>query len=123
MALVFKNDVEKRWDVIVGHVHDLVARAAVPAGRKDSLPGARTSAHACSSGWSVIAYASRALDAELARYPQLEQRERALATELVYGSLRTRRVLESRLGRHAPEGSTGSTPGSRRTFCWPPTRS
>jgi regulator of sigma E protease len=24
MALVFKNDVEKRWDVIVGHVHDLV---------------------------------------------------------------------------------------------------
>jgi regulator of sigma E protease len=24
MALVFKNDVEKRWDVIVGHLHDLV---------------------------------------------------------------------------------------------------
>lgn len=50
------------------------------------------------------AYASRALDAELSRYPQLEPRERALATELVYGSLRTRTALEARLAARAPRG-------------------
>jgi len=47
------------------------------------------------------AFASAALDAEIVRSPQLEARDRALATELAYGSLRVRRWLESRLQRHA----------------------
>ena len=50
------------------------------------------------------AYAVAALDAELGRYPQLDIRERALATELVYGCLRSRVVLLDRLRRHASRG-------------------
>src|SRR5581483_8920487 len=44
------------------------------------------------------------LDAELQRAPQLDPRDRALATEIVYGALRTLRALESRLAAHAPRG-------------------
>lgn len=47
------------------------------------------------------AFASAALDAELARAVELGSRDRALATELVYGSLRTRAALEARIARLA----------------------
>ena len=47
------------------------------------------------------AFASAALDAEIARSPQLGPRDRALATELAYGSLRVQRWLEMRISRHA----------------------
>jgi 16S rRNA (cytosine967-C5)-methyltransferase len=50
------------------------------------------------------AYAAAALASELDRHPQLDPRERALATELVYGVLRTRGALLRRLERHAPRG-------------------
>jgi 16S rRNA (cytosine967-C5)-methyltransferase len=50
------------------------------------------------------AFAAAALDAELRRHPQLDGRERALATELVYGTLRTEPVLRARLAVHAPRG-------------------
>ncbi|HTQ02833.1 MAG TPA: transcription antitermination factor NusB [Polyangiaceae bacterium] len=50
------------------------------------------------------AYAAAALDAELDRHPQLDPRDRALLSELVYGVLRTRRALERRLLAHAPRG-------------------
>lgn len=50
------------------------------------------------------AYVSAALDAELRRHPQLDQRERALATELSYGTLRAEPALRSRLFVHAPRG-------------------
>lgn len=50
------------------------------------------------------AFAAAALDAELRRHPQLDARERALATELVYGTLRTEPVLRARLFQHAPKG-------------------
>lgn len=53
------------------------------------------------------AFASAALDAELARAVQLEPRDRALATELVYGTLRLRGFLEGRIARHAPRGIGG----------------
>jgi 16S rRNA (cytosine967-C5)-methyltransferase len=77
----------------------------VARGTNASLPGARdVAARVLERVERDGAYASRALDAELGRYPQIEPRERALATELVYGSLRTRRVLESRLGPLAPRG-------------------
>jgi 16S rRNA (cytosine967-C5)-methyltransferase len=47
------------------------------------------------------AFAAAALDAEIARSPQLGGRDRALCTELTYGSLRVRRWLEERIMRHA----------------------
>jgi 16S rRNA (cytosine967-C5)-methyltransferase len=50
------------------------------------------------------AYAAAALDAELDRHPQLDPRDRALLSELVYGVLRTRGALERRLLEHAPRG-------------------
>ncbi|HYP87302.1 MAG TPA: transcription antitermination factor NusB, partial [Polyangiaceae bacterium] len=45
-----------------------------------------------------------ALDAELRRHPQLDGRERALATELAYGTMRTEPALRARLLAHAPRG-------------------
>jgi 16S rRNA (cytosine967-C5)-methyltransferase len=50
------------------------------------------------------AYAAAALDAELDRHPQLDPRDRALLSELVYGVLRTEQALETRLVAHAPRG-------------------
>ncbi len=50
------------------------------------------------------AFAAAALDAELSRHVQLGARDRALATELLYGVLRLRPWLESRLAVHAPRG-------------------
>lgn len=50
------------------------------------------------------AYVSAALDAELRRNAQLEARERALATELSYGTLRCEPALRARLLVHAPRG-------------------
>ncbi len=50
------------------------------------------------------AYVAAALDAELRRHPQLDSRERALATELAYGTMRTEPALRTRLYVHAPRG-------------------
>jgi 16S rRNA (cytosine967-C5)-methyltransferase len=50
------------------------------------------------------AYVAAALDAELRRHPQLDARERALATELSYGTMRTEPALRARLFAHAPRG-------------------
>jgi 16S rRNA (cytosine967-C5)-methyltransferase len=50
------------------------------------------------------AFVAAALDAELRRHPQLDARERALATELSYGTLRTEPALRARLLVHAPRG-------------------
>lgn len=50
------------------------------------------------------AYAAAALNAELARHPQLDPRERGLATELTYGTLRTQKVLSERLLPLIPRG-------------------
>src|SRR5690606_40693729 len=47
------------------------------------------------------AFAAAALDAELGRHPQLDPRDAALATELVYGVLRSLRVIEARIAAHA----------------------
>lgn len=44
------------------------------------------------------AFAAAALDAEIARHPQLDRRDAGLATELVYGVLRTYGYLERELG-------------------------
>lgn len=50
------------------------------------------------------AYAAAALDAELERNVQLDVRDRALATELAYGTLRLLGWLEKRVARHATKG-------------------
>jgi len=50
------------------------------------------------------AFVAATLDAELRRHPQLDPRERALATELSYGTLRTEAALRARLFVHAPRG-------------------
>jgi 16S rRNA (cytosine967-C5)-methyltransferase len=50
------------------------------------------------------AYAAAALSAELDRATSLSERDRALATELLYGTLRVRTALEARLAPLAPRG-------------------
>ncbi len=50
------------------------------------------------------AYAAAALSAELERATALSERDRALATELCYGTLRLRTALEARLAPLAPRG-------------------
>ena len=50
------------------------------------------------------AFVAAALDAELRRHPQLDGRERGLATELAYGTMRTEPALRARLLVHAPRG-------------------
>lgn len=62
------------------------------------------------------AFAAAVLDAELDRNVQLDARERALATELVYGSLRLHRWLEERLAHHAPRGLSSLDPLVRATL-------
>jgi 16S rRNA (cytosine967-C5)-methyltransferase len=59
------------------------------------------------------AFAAAALDAELSRAVQLEARDRALATELAYGTLRVRPWLEARIARHAKRGTKGLPPMAR----------
>lgn len=51
------------------------------------------------------AFAAAALEAELARAADLEARDRALATELVYGTLRVSPWLEAQIAPHAPRGT------------------
>ncbi|MHB8709578.1 MAG: 16S rRNA (cytosine(967)-C(5))-methyltransferase RsmB [Desulfuromonadales bacterium] len=48
-------------------------------------------------------YADRTLDAALQRYPQLDPRDRGLATELVYGVLRQQGRLDYALGRFSKQ--------------------
>lgn len=50
------------------------------------------------------AFAAAVLSAALDAAPQLDARDRAFATELTYGTLRSARFLEGRLGKHAPRG-------------------
>jgi 16S rRNA (cytosine967-C5)-methyltransferase len=70
-------------------------------------PNARSiSAHVLDRVFGEDAYAAAVLDAALERYPELDPRERALATELSYGALRTASYLESRLSKHAPKGTS-----------------
>ncbi|MDO9017064.1 MAG: transcription antitermination factor NusB [Deltaproteobacteria bacterium] len=51
------------------------------------------------------AFAAAALDAAIARTPALGARDRGLATELVYGALRTLPVLDAELARFAKNGA------------------
>ena len=59
------------------------------------------------------AYASRALDAALGRAGALDAREAALATELVYGTLRRALALDLALARHARRPLAELDPAAR----------
>ncbi len=59
------------------------------------------------------AFAAAALDTELARAVQLAPRDRALATELAYGTLRVRPWLGERISKHAKRGIAGLDPRAR----------
>ncbi len=52
-------------------------------------------------------YAAAVLSQELSSHPQLSARDRGLATELVYGTLRAHRWLEGRLQQLSPRGVQG----------------
>jgi 16S rRNA (cytosine967-C5)-methyltransferase len=58
------------------------------------------------------AYSNRVLPAALAR-SQLDERDRALATELAYGTLRHAPALDAALERHAARSVARMTPGAR----------
>ena len=51
------------------------------------------------------AFAAAALEAELGRAADLDARDRGLATELVYGTLRVAPWLEAQIAPHAPRGT------------------
>jgi 16S rRNA (cytosine967-C5)-methyltransferase len=51
------------------------------------------------------AFAAAALEAELARAADLDARDRGLATELVYGTLRVAPWLDTQIAAHAPRGT------------------
>jgi 16S rRNA (cytosine967-C5)-methyltransferase len=51
------------------------------------------------------AFAAAALESELTRAADLDARDRALATELVYGTLRVAPWLEAQIAQHAPRGT------------------
>jgi 16S rRNA (cytosine967-C5)-methyltransferase len=66
------------------------------------------------------AYASRALDAELAR-ARLDERDAALATEIVYGALRVLPELDRKIGVHlrrAPDALDGVLRAALRAGCY-----
>jgi len=54
--------------------------------------------------WGSDAFAAAALDAELGRHPEMDVRDGKLATELVYGVLRTEGALRARLASFTPKG-------------------
>ncbi len=62
---------------------------------------------------SDAAYAAAALDAEIERAVELDPRDKGLATELVYGSLRVLPWLTARIERHAAKGIGKLEPHSR----------
>ncbi len=59
------------------------------------------------------AFAAAALEAELGRAVQLDARDRGLATELVYGTLRVTPWLDTQLARFAPRGTAKLDPHVR----------
>ncbi|HKQ68421.1 MAG TPA: transcription antitermination factor NusB [Polyangiaceae bacterium] len=68
-------------------------------------PNARSiAAHVIERVLREKAFAAAVLDAALERYPELDPREKGLATELAYGALRTAPYLETRLSNHATRG-------------------
>lgn len=63
------------------------------------------------------AFAAAALESELSRAVQIDARDRALATELVYGTLRTLPWLEDEVGRHAARGAGSMDPRTKVELC------
>jgi 16S rRNA (cytosine967-C5)-methyltransferase len=82
------------------------AGTSSPPKRKSSSvrPGAReVAATVLTRVWNDAAWAAPTLDAELGRAAGLDPRDARLATELVYGVLRTQRRLEREIARFTPD--------------------
>src|SRR5687768_5152311 len=81
------------------------ASAALPGHRNMPIrvePSARSiAAHVVERVEREGAFAAAVLDTAVERFPELDLRERALATELAYGALRTAPYLERRLADYA----------------------
>ena len=106
IGIAFKNDVERRWDVILAQIKELLFRLmGERKGQSAVAPTARrVAARVLERVLRDKALAAAALDAELERAAQLQPRDKGLATELTYGTLRVRPLLEQRLARHATRG-------------------
>ncbi len=76
-------------------------------------PAREVAARVLERVWSDDAFASAALDAEIKRRPQFDGRDRALATELVYGVLRTEGALTARIAKLAARKGWSTDPRVR----------
>ncbi len=63
--------------------------------------------------WTADAFAAAALDAEIGRHVAMDARDAALATELVYGVLRTQGALETQLQGLTTKGKLDLNPLAR----------
>ncbi|XXY16348.1 transcription antitermination factor NusB [Sorangium sp. So ce216] len=84
------------------------AASAAPRPR-ESAPRA-VAARVLARVWGSDAFASAALDAELRRAQALDPRDAGLATELVYGVLRSQAALEARIAEFAAKGRWTTDP-------------
>jgi len=85
------------------------AREADTVTDSDALPAPSASARSVAVQALIRvlrdgAFGAAALSTELERAPGLAERDRALATELLYGTLRLKSALEARLAPFAPRG-------------------
>lgn len=81
-------------------------------------PDARTvAAETLVRVWTEDAFAAAALNANLQRHAQLDTRDAGLATELVFGVLRTEGALERRLDRLAKNPRYKSQPWIKAHLC------
>jgi len=84
---------------------------ALPRARASTVPTARLVAgKVLARTLRDGAYAAAVLDTELGRAAQLDARDRALATELVYGALRMRAFLDAELARGSSRGKLNLDP-------------
>ncbi|HVY47329.1 MAG TPA: transcription antitermination factor NusB, partial [Minicystis sp.] len=81
--------------------------------RGDVSPARDVAARVLARVFADEAFAAAALDAEIRRRPELDPRDAALATELVYGVLRTEGALEARIAELAPRRTWASDPRVR----------
>ncbi|HEU4533700.1 MAG TPA: Sun protein, partial [Polyangiaceae bacterium] len=78
--------------------------SAPPAGHARAPDARSIAAEVVRRAGQGDAFAAAVLDAELARHPQLDPRERRFATELSYGTLRTWGFLRAALEGMADRG-------------------
>ncbi len=84
-----------------------------PAGPVKIAEARRRAARALARVEQDAAFSSAALEAELSREPKMDPRDVALATELVYGVLRTRGFLDEEIDKRSDRGKGFDDPMAR----------